>query len=225
MVAPDADAKAGLQRAVAEYIERQFIGNADAMKSDAFQTFMKRSGPALSEVFDPTQMQAMRDIAADLKRSNLSIAGNKIPGGSNTAQDLHLTKDRMSVLRGYIGPGVAAAAGGLAAYLMPGGHVVEAMIGAGGTKRVIDNIRAAGIDRTDKLMTEALLNPELAQALLMKANQANRPFIEAKLRATLGRILGAGAVSEAEKPKRQAPARPATRRAPAPNPAMASSVW
>jgi hypothetical protein len=115
------------------------------MKSDAFQTFIKRSGPALSKVFDPAQMQAMRNIADDLKRSNLSIAGNKIPGQSNTMQDLHLTKDRMSVLRGYIGPGVAAAAGGLAAYLMPGGMgVVEAAIGAGGAKRVLDNINAPG---------------------------------------------------------------------------------
>lgn len=207
-IGKDADAKAGLQRAVAEHIERQYIGNADALKSDAFQTFINRSGPALSQVFTPQQMQAMRNIAADLKRSNLSIAGSKIPGQSNTMQDLMLSQNRLSVLSGYAGPAAFGIGGGLLAYFMPGGiGFIEGALGAGGAKRVIDNIKAAGVAKTDALLVEALLNPEIASTLLMKANPANRPFIAAKMNSALGRILGGGAVSETKKPQKRAASR------------------
>ncbi len=195
----DPAAAAGLQRSVAEYIERNFIGNADALKSDAFQTFINRSGPAISQVFTPAQMAALRNIAADLKRSNMSIAGSKIPGQSNTMQDLMLSKGRLSVLGGYLGPATTAAATGLAAYLIPGVGFMEAAVsgaGAGGMKRALDNIKVAGVEKLDALRTEALLNPGVAAALLMKATPANRPFIAAKLNAALGRTIGSVAADD-----------------------------
>src|SRR6185312_1864872 len=89
-VAADSDAKAGLQRAVADYISRNFIGNTEVgtsgvagLKSDALQTFLKRNGPALQQVFSPDQVASMDAVAADLQRSNRSIVGSKIPGQSN----------------------------------------------------------------------------------------------------------------------------------------------
>lgn len=207
----DPAAEAGLKRAIAEYVERNFIGNADALKSDAFQTFINRSGPALAQVFDMAQMQAMRNIAADLKRSNLSIAGSKIPGQSNTMQDLMLSKGRLSVLGAHLGGVATGAATGLAAYFIPGVGVAEAVLagaGAGGMKRAIDNIKIAGAEKLDVLRTEALLNPDIAATLLMKATPANRPFIAAKLNTTLGRIIGAGGANE---DLRKPPARAAAR--------------
>ena len=199
LVKSDPAGLAGLQRAVAEYVERNFIGNADALKSDAFQTFINRSGPALDQVFTPAQMQSMRNIATDLKRSNLSIAGSKIPGQSNTMQDLMLSKGRLSVLGAHLGGIATAAATGLAAYLIPGVSVAEAVLtgaGVGSMKRAINNIKTAGVEKLDALRTEALLNPEVAAALLMKATPANRPFIAAKLNKALGRTIGSGAADE-----------------------------
>jgi hypothetical protein len=196
MVKGDPAAMAGLQRAVADYVERNFIGNADALKSDAFQTFISRSGPALDQVFTPAQMQAMRNVAADLKRSNLSIAGSKIPGQSNTAQDAMLVRDRMSTFRAYLWPGTAAGAVGLATYFVPGAGLVGAAVSATGAAKTLAMIKRAGLEKVDALRTEALLNPEVAAALLMKATPANRPFIAAKLNSALGRLVGAGAVSE-----------------------------
>jgi hypothetical protein len=48
--------------------------------------------------------------------------------------------------------------------------------------------RRSGIERTDQLLTEALLNPELARALLMKASPGNRPFIAQRLSSQLGTL-------------------------------------
>src|SRR5574337_1227778 len=93
MTAGNRDARAGLQRSVAEYMLREMRGNADMggtgnIKSDAFQTFVRKSTPALGKIFSPKQIKAMQDIATDLQMANRSISGTKLPGGSNTAQDL-----------------------------------------------------------------------------------------------------------------------------------------
>ncbi len=196
MVSADPAGKAGLQRAVADYIVANFIGNTEAgttgingLKSDAFQTFLKRNGPAISNVFTPDQMKAMTDVAADLARSNRSIAGSKLPGQSNTAQDI-LAQDKLSVLKRYLGQGVISAAGGLGGYLVGGIH--GALEGAGGAavgKEMLHRMRAAGIERTGELLTEALLNPELARTLMMRASVGNRPIIAQRLGSQLGTLL------------------------------------
>jgi hypothetical protein len=223
-VAGDADAKAGLQRAVADYMNQRFIGNAEAgktgigaMRSETFQTFLRRNEMALSQVFAPDQMQGMRDIAADLQRSDRSVAGSKIPGQSNTAQDT-AAQSRLSVLRGYLGHGATSAIAGLAGYLVGGVHgAIEGFGGAAIAKSMLDKMRAAGLERTDALLTEALLNPEIAQTLLTKASPGNRPFVAQRLGSQLGTLLAtAGLRAEDRRP--QPPQRPP---APAPfNPAM-----
>ena len=64
------------------------------------------------------------------------------------------------------------------------------------------NFREAGywLDKTvDQLLTEALLHPELARTLLMKATPANRPFIAQRLRSQLGTLALAGAAPSTQK--------------------------
>jgi hypothetical protein len=206
LVGSDRDAKAGLQRAVADYISRNFIGNTEAgtsgvagLKSDAFQTFLKRNRAALAQVFSPDQIAAMDAVAADLQRSNRSIVGNKIPGSPGTAQDL-LSQNRLSVLKRYLGQGALTAAGGLGGYLI--GGIRGAIEGAGATavaREALNRLRAAGIEQTDQLLTEALLHPELARTLLMKATPANRPFIAQRLRSQLGTLLAVSETGQATK--------------------------
>lgn len=207
LVSGDADARAGLQRAIADHLARNYVGNTEAgtsgigtMKSDAFQTMLRRNGMALAQIFSPQQMRGMEAVAADLQRSNRSIASSKIPGQSNTAQDLALTGGRASLLRQHLGDAALGGAGGLAGLLLSGGPG-GALIGmqAGVAKAALGRMKAAGIEQTNQLVTEALLNPELARTLLITPNPANRPMIAASLKSALGRIAAAEAARDAQR--------------------------
>jgi hypothetical protein len=228
IVSADPDAKAGLKRAVADYVTQRIIGNTEAgtsgirmMKSDAFQSFLQRNEPALKAVFSPDEMQSIANIAADLQRSNRSLLSSKIPGQSNTAQDLHATGGiggKLSVLSQYLGHGIA----GLAGYLIGGVH--GAIEGSGGyamAKGAFDAMKRSGIERTDQLLTEALLNPELAKTLLMRASPANRPLVAQRLGSQLGTLAGVSGAEAAEngnRPRSQASgALPAAVAQPVPN--------
>lgn len=92
---------------------------------------------------------------------------------------------KLSVLTQYLGHGIA----GLTGYLLGGVH--GAIEGTGRytiAKGAVDALRPADIERTDQLLTEALLNPELARTLLMKATPANRPFVAQRLGSQLGTL-------------------------------------
>lgn len=208
MVAADPDAKAGLQRAVADYISQRFIGNTEALKSDQFQTFLKRNSLALRHVFSSDQMASMNAIAADLQRSNRSIAGSKLPGQSNTAQDLAGISGKMSVLRQYLSGGnhgaeIAAALGGYLLGGYPGaiGGAVAGRLGDIG-RNALNSLKRAGIEKTDTLMTEALLDPDKARTILMVASPANRAVIAQRLGTQIGALTAvAGAPSSERKPR------------------------
>ena len=118
-----------------------------------------------------------------------------LPKGQAAAAPGSLNK-YMSLLSGPIAHGMA----GMAGYLIGGVH--GAMEGVGGVgsiaigKAALDAVRRTGIARTEDLLTEALLNPELARTLLMKASAENRPFIAQRLTSQLG-TLGAVAAESA----------------------------
>lgn len=211
LVGGDQDAKSGLQRAVADYIARNYIGSTEAgtsglgtIKSDSLQTFVNRNYKPLSQIFSADQMKTMRAIAADLQRSNRSIASSKIPGQSNTAQDMALQGGSGSLLRRHFGDLASSAAGAVTGYLLTG-RISGALAGsyAGLVKAALDRMKAAGIERTDQLMTEALLNPELARTLLTKPNPASQPYIARRLRTSFGRIAAGAAARQDADNRRQ----------------------
>jgi hypothetical protein len=167
-------AMAGLRKGVADFINSRFISNTEAgtsganlVKSDAFQTFMNQSRPALAKVFKPDEIASMDAIAADLHRANRSVTAIRLPGQSNTAQDLTVvskgTRGEQKPLLREIAEGAVA------------GHVAHGPVGAvaGASlalgKHVAGAMRAAGYSKIDDLVRDALLNPDLAKALLMKA--------------------------------------------------------
>jgi hypothetical protein len=130
--------------------------------------------------------------------------------------------DKLSLLSAYLGHGIA----GLGGYLLGGVH--GAIEGTGGytlARGAVDALKRAGIERTDQLLTEALLNPELAKTLLMKASPENRVFIAQRLGSHLGTLATSAGVQAAgerrgsDKPAQVAPISPPTRPAPF-NPAM-----
>lgn len=189
-------AMTGLRRAVVEHIQSQFLSNTEAataganqIKADAFQTFMRTKSDILAKVFKPEEIGVLRAVSSDLQRANRSISATKLPGGSNTAQDTVHRSDGTILNR--IAVEAAAAAAGHAAAGASGG-----IAGWLGTK-VTAALRDAGLGNVEALVTEAMLNPELARALLQKVpakpdtGAAVRIARAAKHLAITGPVIGA----------------------------------
>lgn len=170
------EARNGLRKAVADYINLRFIGNTegaasgtDMMRSDAFQQFLRQNVPALKQVLSGPEIMTLQAVAADLKRSNRSLAAVKLPGGSNTTQDMNAVAKAggaQSWLARILSPGALASVG---AAVGSGGGVLGAAVGGGGGAhlgRVIEAMRQAGLQSVDDIVRDALLNPERARALL-----------------------------------------------------------
>lgn len=188
------EAKQGLRKAVADYMTDRFIGNTEAgtsgvgtMKSDTFQNFVRQNSFALSEAgFSGEEIKLMQRVAEDLQRANRSIAAVRIPGQSNTAQDIMAASkgkitqtilDRMiAAVSGAGGFMVGNVGGGLAAYI--GAETMMAL-------------RHAGLETIDDIVADALLNPARARVLLTEpAKQAERGTLK-----MLGRLYRQAAVS------------------------------
>jgi hypothetical protein len=140
-------------------------------------------------------------VAADLQR-----AAQPLPKGQNGA-----IGGAPSLLRGYVFGHGAAGLAGVAGYLFGGVHgALEAFGGYEVAKKALDAMTRAGVERTDQLLTEALLNPELARTLLMKATPGNRPFIAQRLSSQLGSLAAVGGTSAAGEGQSSNPRRPVT---------------
>ena len=176
----DPDAQQGLRRAVADHIRTKFLsvieeGTSEANKinSASFQKFVRDNKKSLEQVFDKAQINSLQALADDLHRYNRSVAGSGLSGRPTTAQDLsptiqkgqsywgNLVKGTGAILAPIAGGGAGQAALGPVGALAGFTSVVAAEILAG--------MRAAGMKKVDDLLTEALLNPDLARKLLMAA--------------------------------------------------------
>src|SRR5258708_37621294 len=89
-------------------------------------------------------------------------------------------------------------------------------------KAAVDAMKRSGISRTEDLLTEALLNPELAKTLLMKATPANRPFIAQRLTSQLGTLaaVASGHAAGEDRHRRGTAAIPAVQDPPPRSPTM-----
>ena len=70
---------------------------------------------------------------------------------------------------------------------MPFGAVLGSSIG-GAFGAAIQAAREAGIRNVDHLVTQAMLNPAVAQVLLTKVTPQNETMLAASLRSQLGRL-------------------------------------
>jgi hypothetical protein len=184
LVAGDPDAKAGLQQAIVD----QMLGATQTsrpaggtgiseLNPAAFQKYLAKNRAALSAVFTPEQLASMYAVAADLRRAELSVSGSKIPGSPGTAQDIAATKS--SVL-GNILRRIGFAASG---YYVGGLHgAIEGAVGG----EAANAIRRAGIDQVNKLIEDALLNPERARALLTEYSPKTAKSVASRLRSAYG---------------------------------------
>lgn len=178
--ARDPAALEGLRRAVVEHMESKLISNTEAgtsgknlIKSDAFQSFLGKNYTALRQVFSDQELGSMRAIAQDLKRANRSIT-SKLPGRSNSMQD-YLAVGKNDLHQSIISKILTHAAGGgagagLASVIGATGPLGWAISGLGFLgSHVLSGAREAGLQSINDLVKEAMLNPDLAKSLLMKA--------------------------------------------------------
>jgi hypothetical protein len=164
----DPAAREGIRKSVVDYLRLRFIGNTEAattgqgtIRSDRFQEFIKQNRAALRMVLSEKELQSVAAIADDLQRANRSVAAVKLPGGSNTAQDTLSAGRGSGSLLGRFWQ-VAAASGG---FLSSGGWgALAAWLGT----RAVMSMRAAGVQKVDELIRDALLDPGLANILLLK---------------------------------------------------------
>lgn len=170
-------AKEGLRKAVVDYVLDRFVGNTEAaasrlgtIKSDQLQTFIAQNKGALKLAgFTDDELRLMGDIAEDLQRANRSLASVKLPGGSNTTQDMIASragKDGSVLLKILVASAVGGGGVGMMTNSITG---MAATIGAG----VVGAMRQKGIRTVDDLVKDALLNPQRAKYLMMKASPGN----------------------------------------------------
>ncbi|MGN6102999.1 MAG: hypothetical protein ACTHOR_17815 [Devosia sp.] len=169
----------GLRRAFVEFAEHKLISNTEAgtsgqnlIKADQFQTFLGKNEPALRQVFTEDELKGWRAIARDLNRANRSISAVRLPGQSNTAQDLAAMQKHGGSLLSV----AFRALGHLSHLVIPGaGYLVGetpglmAGLAADYGATFLGGLRQAGISKMDDLLTEAMLNPQLAKTLMQKA--------------------------------------------------------
>jgi hypothetical protein len=214
----DPEARAGLQRAVANHILQDIKGDAKGAGSEesyfnnaTLQKFLRKNDAALSKIMTPEQMTGLRNLKASLEESQLSSSGAKVGVGSDTAQNTSgsflklLAKKLPGTTGASLGAGVGYLVGGL-----PGG-ALGAKVG-NEIGNVVQSMREAGLSNVEHLKAQALLNPALMRTLLAKATPANTPSLMANLSSQLRRASLVSAVRGAQ-PQRQDQPMPTRRNA------------
>lgn len=187
-MADEPDAWAGLQRAAVDYITEKFIGNKLVgnvetlnIRSNAFQNFVRQERPSLRVVFGEEGVKRLEAIVEDLRRADRSISGTKLPGGSNTPQDIagalkHNASHgsgHLSLLQVLVAEGMGNAMERVAE--ATGAHGFTGMVvhaaGFGGAL-LVNHLRNAGLRNIDDLVGEAMMNPEIARVLVSRAANA-----------------------------------------------------
>ncbi|WEK50973.1 MAG: hypothetical protein P0Y66_02535 [Candidatus Kaistia colombiensis] len=169
-VSGNPEAIQGLRKSVVDHMLGRLVSNTEAatsgralLKSDQFQSFIKQNRAALKRIFSDHELNQMQAIADDLQRANRSITAVKLPGGSNTPQDMLAAAkgdSRKTILSKLAIAALGSTAGGL------GGGAI-AILGA----NAVTAARKAGLNTIDDLVRDALLHPDRAALLL-----STRPF-------------------------------------------------
>lgn len=199
------EAMQGLRKAVVDHMLNRFVSNTEAatsgmgvLKSDQLQTFINQNRGALKLAgFSDDELKTMANVAESLQQSNRSLTAVKIPGQSNTTQDVLATKanDPMgsTLLKALVTSASGTGTGiGVAVLTNP-------LLGAaaGVSVGVVSVLRQRGITKVDELIKEALLDPQLARTLMIKARPGNWRIAQQSLASRLRRGIAAGTAAAA----------------------------
>ncbi len=213
----DPEARAGLQRAVAEHILTDLKGNGAGatsaetyLKGDQLQRLIRDRGPALAQIMSPEQMTSLRSVADSLAQSRLSQDGTRVGAGSDTAQNAakpgstflgklarELSGEAAGASAGAtLGAGVGFAVGG--PVLGAAGATVGTLLGRAGG-RIVQGMREAGLQNVDHLVSQALLNPALMRTLMTTVTPQNQASLMAGLGSQLRRMSLVSAVQNGQR--------------------------
>lgn len=174
--AGDQAARDGLRQAFAEHITSRFVSNKEAaasgenaIKANAFASFVKDKAPALRQVFSGEELLRLQAIVDDIKRAERTLTAVKDPAGPGTAADLQAGLDKLARKAGEASLLTQIVVAGSAGFGV--GGIKGAAIGTAGAvgKHVIGAARAAGMRNVDELVVQIMLDPALARAALAKA--------------------------------------------------------
>lgn len=207
-VGSDPAAKAGLRQAVADHILSKVFSNTEAgtsgvntIKADGFQTFLKANRAALKQVFTSDEMQTLQNIADDIHRSARSANALKTAGSDTELNRSLAGTSKMTSLLGHY---MVTAAGGLVGFAL---HGIEGLGEGGLVGELAQRFRQAGVDRVQTLFHQAILDPDVAKALLAKLPSNAKPnspaFTQAKARLlrALAQSTGVSVVANSAPPK------------------------
>lgn len=175
-VGNDPMAREGLRKALVDTIMAKAQSTAEAgvsgiekLKPDTFIRFLNQNEPALSKVFTPEEIASMRGVAEDLKRAGRTV---QTTPGSVTAQWRHAAEkfgsqephDMFTMLwQALRAPtGIGTAIGLVTANPVVGGAAAALSFALG-------HLRRAGIRNAQDLVRQAMLDPQFAKVLMMKA--------------------------------------------------------
>ena len=195
-VGTDPNARAGLRKAIADYIVSKATGttengtsNINNLNASTFQKMIAQNRNVIKAAgFSDREIGNMQAIAQDMQRSQRTLSATKLPGQSNSPQDLiaHAASNPgapQTLMSKVLASAGAGWAGSKAAGI-PG--AVAGFAGGIGTG-VANSLRDAGIRRAGELVRDAMLNPELGLALLQKAPVKVNIGSELTLKNVLGR--------------------------------------
>jgi hypothetical protein len=84
-----------VRQAIADHIASKFvssnkIGASDVagFKPGALSKFMSDNKPIMAQAFQPQDMEGWYALSRAVEQASRSVSGSKIPGGSNTPQDI-----------------------------------------------------------------------------------------------------------------------------------------
>jgi hypothetical protein len=178
-VAHNAQAKAGLQRLAADHILSRFKDASGKLSAAALTKYIDQNKVQLEAIFGSQGANRFGRLVNDIERTRRLVTVGKDPAGPGTAGDIAAMSKR--ALGATVMSLIAKATGakGIAA------------VGAG--KWLVNNLKLAGLNDVDEVLARALLNPEFASKLLMKAPAMKNAKFRKGLGTTILRSSLAGA--------------------------------
>ena len=140
----------------------------------------------LGAILQPAQMAALRDVAADLARETAAVRAGKADASAAAAGE----KPSMLALMmgGELGGEMLGHVLGVASH----GVSFALKVGTMGASGAVARARAAGQANVDRVLSAAVLNPELARVLLLRPVPAGRPAVLNRLQGMLANLSADG---------------------------------
>jgi hypothetical protein len=188
VIGDDPDAMNGLRRAIVDHLLSKStnagtdITGANVMSQAKFGANLDRYGHLLGQVFSPEHIQAMRQIQADLDRQQLSTAAKAL--GSNTVQNLSAASLLSNVSKG----------------LVPLDNPI-----AQNLMRPYSWLLKLPEERIRQILSDAMLDPELALRLVQQVKPVSSPSLSLALRQRAA-ALGIGVSDGSEQRQIASPA-------------------